>query len=108
MNAYVSWLVIDTDVDVRLEETIHLRKNDAGGPWIGTVTSDEFQTTVTVRDTLDPVRFTLTISLTQLGTPLAEAFWIHYQDLDEEEWDTGLLEAIPARGIREYRLRLLA
>lgn len=108
MNAYVSWLVIDTDVDVQLEETIHLTRNDAGDGWIGRVTSDEFQTTITVRDTPDPVRFALTISLTQLGTPLAEAFWIHYQELDEEEWDTGLLEAILAPGIREYSLRLLA
>jgi len=108
MNAYVSLLVIDTDIDIKLDTTLHLSRNDAAGRWEGTVVDGDVQTTVTISDTASPVVFEAAASATNMGLPLTQAQWAHTQAVDDDRWDSGVLERIHNLGLNEVRLRVLA
>lgn len=108
MNALASWLILDSAGLIALEETVHLSRNTPDNGWDGEVRSDDFQTKVQVLDRLDPTAYTLTTTLEELGIPVATSMWIHFQELGDEVWDTGVLTNVITPGIREYELRILA
>lgn len=108
MNAQVTWLVTDTDVQLDFSEQVHLSINPAHTAWEGTTTRDELSTTISVYATVDPEVFTITATLHTNGTPLRSISFTHTQSPGDRRWDTGLLERIDQPGINETALRLLA
>ncbi len=108
MNAYVAVLLIDTDLTIDLQTTLHLSWDESGSRWIGTVDDEDLQTTVIVSTTLDPEFFDLQARVALLGTPLTQGDWEHQQTVGNPRWDTGDLTQINAPDINEITLAILA
>lgn len=108
MNAYVHVTFSSSGVDVDLDTTVHLSRDDPAGKWKGSIDDGDLQTTVTVRDTPDPELFTLSVRTSELGSPLTRATWPWTQPLADDRWDTGTLLRVHNPDVNEVALHLLA